>query len=150
MGDQEKRKRGRPRVDTSLTEDVYRDSRRQAVNQKYAYDGVGVLMDGGDRIPDSNLIYTLGDNETRTIMRNGILEQLGRMAKQDHASLDDCVFVAALSAAAVKSGAKTREIEKAIRVIRMARNQLASDPESLELSAVLGRAVKELRKLGHC
>ena len=55
----EKKKRGRPKVDASLTETVYRESRRQAVNRKYVFDGVGVLMDCGEQIPDNKLLYNL-------------------------------------------------------------------------------------------
>ena len=110
--EEKKKKRGRPKVDASLTETVYRESRRQAVNRKYVFDGVGVLMDGGEQIPDNKLLYNLGESKEEFVSRNGILEQIGRMDQQDHASFDDCVYIANLAAAAVKAGAKSREIEE--------------------------------------
>ena len=143
----EKKKRGRPKVDASLTETVYRESRRQAVNRKYVFDGVGVLMDGGEQIPDNKLLYNLGESKEEFVSRNGILEQIGRMDQQDHASFDDCVYIANLAAAAVKAGAKSREIEKAIRAVRMAMKQAAPDPEATENLYRVGVAVKALKRL---
>ncbi len=142
-----KKKRGRPKVDASLTETVYRESRRQAVNRKYVFDGVGVLMDGGERIPDNKLLYNLGESKEEFVSRNGILEQIGRMDQQDHVSFDDCVYIVNLAAAAVKAGAKSREIEKAIRAVRMAIKQAAPDPEAEENLYRVGVAIKTLRRL---
>lgn len=143
----EEKKRGRPKVDASLTEAVYRESRRQAVNRKYVFDGVGVLMDGGEQIPDNKLLYNLGESKEEFVRRNGILEQIGRMDQQDHAPFDDCAYIANLAAAAVKAGAKSREIEKAIRAVRMAMKQAAPDPETDENLYRVGVAVKALRRL---
>ncbi len=145
--EEKKKKRGRPKVDTGLTETVYRESRRQAVNRKYVFDGVGVLMDGGEQIPDNKLLYNLGESKDEFVNRNGILEQIGRMDKQDHASFDDCVYIANLAAAAVKAGAKSREIEKAIRAVRMAMKQAAPDPEAEENLYRVGVAVQTLKRL---
>ena len=142
-----KKKRRRPKGDASLTETVYRESRRQAVNRKYVFDGVGVLMDGGERIPDNKLLYNLGESKEEFVSRNGILEQIGRMDQQDHAFFDDCVYIANLAAAAVKAGAKSREIEKAIRAVRMAIKQAAPDPETDENLYRVGVAVQTLRRL---
>ena len=147
MMEEKKKKRGRPKVDAHLTETVYRESRRQAVNWKYVFDGVGVLMDGGERIPDNKLLYNLGESKEELVTRNGILEQIGRMDQQDHASFDDCVYIANLAVAAVKAGAKSREIEKAIRAVRMAIKQSAHDPEAEENLYRVGVAVKALKRL---
>ena len=142
--EEKKKKRGRPKVDASLTETVYRDSRRQAVNRKYVFDGVCVLMDGGEQIPDNKLLYNLAESKEEFVNRNGILEQIGRMDQQDHASFDDCVYIANLAAAAVKAGAKSREIEKAIRAVM---KQAAPDPEAEENLYRVGVAVKALKRL---
>ena len=142
-----KKKRGRPKVDAHLTETVYRESRRQAVNWKYVFDGVGVLMDGGEQIPDNKLLYNLGESKEELVTCNGILEQIGRMDQQDHASFDDCVYIANLAVAAMKAGAKSREIEKAIRAVRMAMKQAAHNPEAEENLYRVGVAVRALRRL---
>ena len=56
----EKRKRGRPKVDTHLTEGHY-DNRRKELNYKYMFEGRGVLLDAADEIPESNLLYEVDD-----------------------------------------------------------------------------------------
>ena len=78
----EKRKRGRPKVDTHLTEGYY-DNRRQELNYKYMFEGTGVLMDAADEIPERTILYEM-DKENRCFKacKTGILEQLGRMRKR--------------------------------------------------------------------
>ena len=43
----EKRKRGRPKVDTHITEGYY-DNRSKELNYKYMFEGTGVLMDAAE------------------------------------------------------------------------------------------------------
>ena len=59
----EKRKRGRPKVDTHLTEGYY-DNRRKELNYKYMFEGVEVLMDAADEIPERTILYEM-DKENR-------------------------------------------------------------------------------------
>ena len=59
----EKRKRGRPKVDTHLTEGCY-DNRRKELNYKYMFEGTGVLMDAADEIPERTILYEM-DKENR-------------------------------------------------------------------------------------
>ena len=70
--------------------------------------------------------------------RQGIVEQIGRMVVQDRFGRDDCIYVATLAAAAVKCGYSTREVEKAIRKIRMTNKALNKNPKNklLERDAV--------------
>lgn len=145
--DELKRGKGRPKVDTHLTES-YCDSRRAAVNLKYMYDGVGLLQDADDAIADFSVVYNIDDANRKVTSKNGILEQLGRFREQDHASFEDCVYVAGLAIEAVKAGATSREVEKAIRAIRNFRKELASDPEDIQKTVALGRASQALEKLG--
>ena len=104
-------------------------------------------MDGEEQIPDNKLLYNLAETKEEFVTRNGILEQIGRMDQQDHASFDDCVYIANLAVVAVKAGAKSREIEKAIRAVRMAMKQAAPDPEATENLYSVGVAVKALKRL---
>ena len=52
----EKRKRGRPKVDTHLTQGHY-DNRRKELNYKYMFEGTGVLMDAAEEIPEKHILY---------------------------------------------------------------------------------------------
>ena len=87
----EKRKRGRPKVDTHITDGHY-DNRRKELNYKYMFEGTGVLMDAADEIPERTILYEI-DKENRCFKacKTGILEQLGRMRIQDNVSLEDCI-----------------------------------------------------------
>ena len=76
--EQDKRGRGRPKIDTHITE-AYASSRRQAVNAVYMYEGVDLISVAATEIPDSDLLWC-SDASTQTAGgKQGILEQLGRM-----------------------------------------------------------------------
>ena len=70
----EKRKRGRPKVDTHLTGGHY-DNRRKELNYKYMFEGTGVLMDAADEIPEKHILYEV-DHEHFCFKacKTGILE----------------------------------------------------------------------------
>ena len=114
--EQEKRGRGRPKIDAHITE-VGAPSRRQAINAMYMYEGVHLLSVAATDIPDSHLLYQSDDATMTVKSKNGILEQLGRMVVQDHFSEEDCVYIANLAIAALKNGKTSREVEKAINNI---------------------------------
>jgi len=116
--EQEKRGRGRPKIDTHITE-FGAPSRRQAINAMYMYEGVHLLSVAATDIPDSHLLYQSDDATMTVKSKNGILEQLGRMIEQDHFSENDCIYIANLAIAALKNGKTSREVEKAIRAIRL-------------------------------
>ena len=91
--EQDKRGRGRPKIDTHITE-AYASSRRQAVNAVYMYEGVDLISVAATEIPDTCLLWR-SDASTRTAGgKQGILEQLGRMLIQDKFSQDDCITIA--------------------------------------------------------
>lgn len=75
------------------------------------------------------------------------IEQIGRMLEQDHIAEEDCIYVASLSAQAVKAGHTTREVEKAIRAIRKTTKELAANPEDAEIHRKAVAAVEELEKM---
>lgn len=75
--EQEKRGRGRPKIDAHITE-VGAPSRRQAINAMYMYEGVHLLSVAATDIPDSHLLYQSDDATMTVKSKNGILEQLGR------------------------------------------------------------------------
>ena len=54
--EQEKRGRGRPKIDTHITE-AYATSRRQAVNAVYMYEGVELISVAAAEIPDGDLSF---------------------------------------------------------------------------------------------
>jgi len=144
---EEKRGRGRPKIDTSITE-TGAPSRRQAINSMYMYEGVHLLSVAATDIPDSHLLWH-SDEETRTAKsKNGILEQLGRMLEQDHIAEGDCIYVANLSIAALKNGKTSREIEKAIRAIRLTLKEYKKDLENDQLKHHMNKAVAELHEMG--
>ena len=116
--EQEKRGRGRPKIFTGPL-DEYAPSRRQAMNAMYMYEGVEFISEAATEIPDSHLIWVKDDVARTSSGRQGIVEQIGRMVVQDRFGRDDCIYVAGLAVAAVKAGHTTREVEKAIRKIRM-------------------------------
>ena len=145
--EQEKRGRGRPKIDAHITE-VGAPSRRQAINAMYMYEGVHLLSVAATDIPDSHLLYQSDDATMTVKSKNGILEQLGRMVVQDHFSEEDCVYIANLAIAALKNGKTSREVEKAIRAIRLPMKKYYKDTEDLSLKYRVGTAIVELQKLG--
>ena len=145
--EQEKRGRGRPKIDAHITE-VGAPSRRQAINAMYMFEGVHLLSVAATDIPDSHLLYQSDDATMTVKSKNGILEQLGRMVVQDHFSEEDCVYIANLAIAALKNGKTSREVEKAIRAIRLPMKKYYKDTEDLSLKYRVGTAIVELQKLG--
>ena len=144
----EKRKRGRPKVDTHLTEGYY-DNRRQELNYKYMFEGTGVLMDAADEIPERTILYEM-DKENRCFKacKTGILEQLGRMRIQDDISLEDCIIVANYAIDALKAGVGVKEITIAIRRVRTTMKKHHADVENEDLEMDFYKAVYMLKKLG--
>ena len=144
----EKRKRGRPKVDTHLTEGYY-DNRRQELNYKYMFEGTGVLMDAADEIPERTILYEM-DKENRCFKacKTGILEQLGRMRIQDDISLEDCIIVANYAIDALKAGVGVKEITIAIRRVRTTMKKHHADVENEDLEMDFYKAVHMLKKLG--
>lgn len=139
--------RGRPRLDTRHTE-AHAPSRRQAVNSMYMFEAVQLISEAATEIPDSELLW-YSDDATWTIKsKDGILEQIGRMLIQDKISQNHCIFITNLSVAAVKNGCTCREIEKAIRKIRMAFKKSTKTPDNTELINIAGQAVTALRLMG--
>ena len=145
--EQEKRGRGRPKIDAHITE-VGAPSRRQAINAMYMYEGVHLLSVAATDIPDSHLLYQSDDATMTVKSKNGILEQLGRMVVQDHFSEEDCVYIANLAIDALKNGKTSREVEKAIRAIRLPMKEYYKDTDDLTLKYRVGTAIMELQKLG--
>ncbi|MCD8342181.1 MAG: hypothetical protein LUC87_08555 [Clostridiales bacterium] len=144
--DDEKRERGRPKIDASVASSLA-TCRRAQLNAKYMFDGAFLLSRAGDKIPDNDLLWHSDDATYTAGGRQGILEQIGRMLEQDHIAGEDCIYVANLSARAVKAGHTTREVEKAIRAIRKTTKELAADPEDAECRRKAVAAVEELEKM---
>ena len=144
----EKRKRGRPKVDTHLTEGYY-DNRRKELNYKYMFEGTGVLMDAAEEIPERTILYEM-DKENRCFKacKTGILEQLGRLRIQDNAALEDCVIVANYAIDAIKAGVGVKEITVAIRKVRTALKKYKTDVENEDLEMDFYKTVYLLKKLG--
>ena len=145
MGD-EKRGRGRPKINASIASSLA-SSRRAQLNAKYMFDGVFLLSRAGDKISDSDLLWHSDDATCTAGGRQGILEQIGRMLEQDHIAEEDCIYVTSLSAQAVKAGHTTREVEKAIRAIRKTTKELSADSEDAEIHRKAVAAVEELEKM---
>lgn len=145
--EQEKRGRGRPRIDTHITE-IGAPSRRQAINAMYMFEGVHLLSVAATDIPDSHILYQSDDATMTAKSKNGILEQLGRMVVQDHFSEEDCIYIANLAIAALKNGKTSREIEKAIRTVRMTNKKVLADPDNEKLRRLAIEAANELHKMG--
>ena len=80
--------------------------------------------------------------------RDGILEQLGRMMVQDKLAYNDCVYLANLAIAAIQFGNTTREVETALRKIRMAAKSSMKNPDNEALYCALGNTVDILRSMG--
>lgn len=142
-----KRGRGRPRLDTRHTE-AYAPSRRQAVNSMYMFEAVQLISEAATEIPDSELLWYSDHTTYSAKSKDGILEQIGRMILQDKYELSDCVYITNLSIAAVKNGYTCREIEKAIRRIRLTSKESNSKPDNTYLKNVAGQAVTTLRLMG--
>ena len=144
----EKRKRGRPKVDTHLTEGHY-DNRRKELNYKYMFEGTGVLIDAAEEIPEKHILYEVDHEHFRfKACKTGILEQLGRLRIQDNADLEDCVIVANFAIDAIKAGVGVKEITVAIRKLRTALKKYSADEENEFLRMEFRRALYELRELG--
>ena len=144
----EKRKRGRPKVDTHLTEGYY-DNRRKELNYKYMFEGTGVLMDAAEEIPEKHILYEVDHEHFRfKACKTGILEQIGRLRIQDNAALEDCVIVANYAIDAIKAGVGVKEITVTIRKLRTALKKYSADEENEFLRMEFRRALYELRELG--
>lgn len=145
--EQEKRGRGRPKIDTKITE-AGAPSRRQAINAMYMFEGVHLISVAATKIPDGDLLWRSDDATQTAKSKNGILEQLGRMVVQDHFAQSDCIYVANLAIAALKNGKTSREIERAIREIRITAKKSQDEPESAWLKEVAAEAVTNLWQMG--
>lgn len=144
----EKRKQGRPKVDTHITDGQF-NNRRQELNYKYMFEGTGVLMDAADEIPERTILYEIDDSNLRfKACKNGILEQLGRMRIQDNVSLDDCIIIANYAIDAIKAGVGVKEITVAIRKVRTALKKYKTDVENEDLEMDFYKAVYLLKRLG--
>lgn len=144
----EKRKQGRPKVDTHITDGQF-NNRRQELNYKYMFEGTGVLMDAADEIPERTILYEIDDSNLRfKACKNGILEQVGRMRVQDNVSLDDCIIIANYAIDAIKAGVGVKEITVAIRKVRTALKKYKTDVENEDLEMDFYKAVYLLKKLG--
>lgn len=145
----EKRKQGRPKVDTHITDGQF-NNRRQELNYKYMFEGTGVLMDAADEIPERTILYEIDDSNLRfKACKNGILEQLGRMRVQDNVPLDDCIIIANYAIDAIKAGVGVKEITMAIRKVRTALKKYKTDLENEDLEVEFYKTVYLLRKLGN-
>ena len=141
---EKKRGRGRPRLDVPNG----RSSRRQAVNSMYVNKAAQLISEAAADIPDGKLLW-YSDKATWTIKsKDGILEQIGRMLEQDQHEQSHCVYITNLAIAALKNGCTCREIEKAIRKIRMALKESTQIPSNTVLISVAGEAVTALRQMG--
>ena len=144
----EKRKQGRPKVDTHITDGQF-NNRRQELNYKYMFEGTGVLMDAADEIPERTILYEI-DKENRCFKacKTGILEQLGRMRIQDNISLEDCIIIANYAIDAIKAGVGVKEITVAIRKVRTTLKKYKTDVENEDLEMDFYKTVYLLKKLG--
>ena len=70
------------------------------------------------------------------------------MLIQDKFSQDDCITIASFAIQALKAGHTSREIEKAIRKVRLTNKKASADPENESLNHVAANALNELRKMG--
>jgi len=142
--EEKKRGRGRPRLDVPNS----RYSRRQAVNSMYTDKASQLISEAATEIPDGKLLW-YSDTTTWTIKcKNGILEQIGRMLVPDCQEQSHCVYITNLAISALKNGCTCREIEKAIRKIRLTSKESNNRPDSTYLRNVAGQAVTALRLMG--
>lgn len=142
-----KRRRGRPKLDAHITEE-YASSRRQALNKMYMYEGVHLLSVAATEIQDRELLWQESQEAQTLKSRDGILEQFGGMVMKDQLSHTDCVYLANLAVKAVRAGYTTREVETALRKIRMAAKSSLENTENQENYCMLGNAVDNLRRMG--
>ena len=142
-----KHRRGRPKLDAHITEE-YAPSRRQALNKMYMYEGVRLLSVAATEIQNSEVLWREDRTAVTVTSRDGILEQLGRMAVQDRLIYTDCVYLANLAIAAVQNGYTTREVEIVLRKIRVAAKASMTNSESQTLFNALGNVVDILRRMG--
>ena len=142
-----KRRRGRPKLDAHITEE-YAPSRRQALNKMYMYEGVHLLSVAATEIQNKELLWQESQEAQTLKSRDGILEQLGRMAIQDQLSHTDCIYLANLAINAVQAGYTTREVEIALRKIRMAAKASMTNSESPKFYNALGNTVDILQRMG--
>ena len=70
------------------------------------------------------------------------------MLVQDHHEPSHCVYITNLAIAALKNSCTCREIEKAIRKIRMALKEANQISNNTELINIAGQAVTDLRQMG--
>lgn len=75
------------------------------------------------------------------------MEQLGRMLVQDNLSEKDFITVANMAIAALQAGHTSREIENAIRKIRVAIKRYNAAPKEEQNYDIICAAVWELRYL---
>ena len=118
------------------------------MNKMYMYDGVRLLSVAATEIQNSEVLWREDRTAVTVTSRDGILEQLGRMAVQDKLIYTDCVYLANLAIKAVQAGYTTREVESALREIRMAAKSSLTDTEDLRFYSLLGNAVDKLRRMG--
>ena len=142
-----KRRRGRPKLDAHITEE-YAPSRRQALNKMYMYEGVHLLSVAATEIPNRSVLWPESPAAQTLKSRDGILEQLGRMVMQDRLAHTDCVYLANLAIGAIRAGYTTREVEIALRKVRMAAKVSMKNSENQQLYCVLGNTVDALRRMG--
>ena len=142
-----KHRRDRPKLDAHITEE-YAPSRRQALNKMYLYEGVHLLAAAATEIQNSEVLWQEDRTAVTVKSRDGILEQLGRMTVQDRLAYTDCVYLANLAIAAVQNGCTTREVETALRQVRMSAKSSMKNPDSEALYCALGNTVDILRRMG--
>ena len=142
----EEKKRERPPIST-FTDNPDR-SRRTAVNLQYAINATVMITRNSDRIPNHELLWFTDDEKKTAKGKWGVLEQLGRMIDQDMFGLESCIYVAQLSAQALKAGHKAKEVELAIRRIRMAAKRKELAPENGHLKYELDLAILALDEMG--
>ena len=118
------KRRGRPPIKT-FTDNPSR-SRRVAVNMQYALNASAMITVNAQQIPNHELLWFSDDQRKVVKGKWGVLEQLGRMSDQDGLDQDSCISIAGLAAKALKRGHTSREVEQAIRHIRMAARQQKS------------------------
>ena len=70
------------------------------------------------------------------------------MLIQDKFSPDDCITIANYAIQALKAGHTSREIEKAIRKVRLTNKKASADPEKEMLNEAAINALDELRSMG--
>ena len=140
----EKRKRGRPAIDVSMTSWL-NGTHRTHVNALYMYEGVSIISEAASEIPDHELLWFADDRTQTAGGKQGILEQIGRMRLQDGYGFDSCAAIAGLAVCALKQKYTSRERENALRRIRMTANREWKNPEDDLLTQQAKQAVLDLR-----